>query len=49
MSSIDVENVTITNNNRAQKLISNLNFIIKGKIGSATLELAKLGKLWERL
>jgi hypothetical protein len=43
MSSIDVENVTITNKNRAQKLINNLNFIIKGKIGSATFELAKLG------
>ena len=43
ISSIDVENVTITNKNRAKKLISNLNFIIKGKIGSATFELAKLG------
>ena len=43
MSNINVTNVTITNKNRSKKIISNLNFIKKGKIGSATFELAKLG------
>ena len=43
MSNIGVKDVTITNSNRAQKIVDNLNFIIKGKIGSATFELAKLG------
>ena len=43
MSNINVTNVTITNKNRSKKIISNLNFIKKGKIGSVTFELAKLG------